>query len=43
MARNFEAKLLISETLDLIRTRFFKVVELSNTLDTEVRNCLLTR
>ena len=43
LLRNFKAKLVTSETLDLIRTRFFKVVELSDTLDKEARNRLLRR
>jgi hypothetical protein len=38
-----EAKLVTSETLESIRTRFYEVVELSNSLDKEARERLLAR
>jgi hypothetical protein len=38
-----ETKLVTSEALDSIRTRFFKVVQISNSLDEKARDCLLKR
>jgi hypothetical protein len=38
-----EAELVTSETLESIRTRFYEVVELSNSLDKEARERLLAR
>lgn len=43
LLRNLEAKLVTSKALELIKTRFFKVVEVSNSLDKEVRKRLLRR
>jgi hypothetical protein len=38
-----EVKLVISKALELIQTRFFKVVEIFDLLDKEVRERLLRR
>jgi hypothetical protein len=38
---DLEAKLVTNKTLKSIRTRFFKVVEVSDSLDEEARDCLL--
>ena len=38
-----EAKLVTSETLESIRTRFFEVAEVSDSLDIEARERLLSR
>ena len=38
-----EAKLVTSEALESIRTRFFEVVEISDSLDKEARERLLRR
>jgi hypothetical protein len=43
VSRDFEAKLVTSETLESIRTRFYEVVELSDSLDEEARERLLAR
>jgi hypothetical protein len=43
LSRNFEAKLVINKALEQVRTRFFKVVELSDSLDKEARERLLRR
>jgi len=43
LSRDLEAKLVTSETLESIRTRFFEVVELSDSLDEEARDRLLMR
>jgi len=42
-SRDQEAKLVTSEALELIRTRFYEVVELSDSLDKEARERLLYR
>ena len=42
-SRDLEAKQVTNEALDSIRTRFFKVIELSNSLDEEARDRLLRR
>jgi hypothetical protein len=38
---DLEAKLVINKTLELIQTRFFEVVKVSNSLNKEARNRLL--
>jgi hypothetical protein len=38
-----QVKLVTSKTLDLIRTRFFKVVEFSDSLDSDEKDRLLRR
>jgi hypothetical protein len=43
LLRDLEAKLVTNKTLELIRTCFFKVVEVSDLLDEEARDCLLRR
>ena len=43
MLRDLQAKLVTSETLELIRTCFFEVVKISNSLDEEARERLLRR
>ena len=43
LLRNFKAKLVTSKALELVRTRFFEVVEVSDSLDKEVREQLLSR
>jgi hypothetical protein len=43
LTRDLESKLVTSETLESIRTRFFQVVELSDSLDEEARERLLRR
>jgi hypothetical protein len=43
LVRDLEAKLVTSGTLDSIRTRFFEVVEVSDSLDEEARERLLRR
>ena len=43
LSRDLEARLVTGETLDSIRTRFFEVVELSDSLDIEARDRLLSR
>jgi hypothetical protein len=43
LSRDLEAKLVTNKTLESIRTRFFKVVEVSDSLDKEARNRLLRR
>jgi hypothetical protein len=42
-SREVEAKLVTSEALEAIRTRFFEVVEVSDSLDEEARERLLRR
>jgi hypothetical protein len=42
-SREVEAKLVTSEALESIRTRFFEVVEISDSLDEEARERLLRR
>jgi hypothetical protein len=41
LSRDFKAKLVTSEALESVRTRFFKVVEVSDSLDKEARERLL--
>jgi hypothetical protein len=41
LSRDLEAKLVTNETLESIRTRFFEVVEVSDSLDEEARDRLL--
>ena len=43
LSRDLEAKLVTSEALESIRTRFFEVVEISDSLDEEARERLLRR
>ncbi len=43
LARDMEAKLATSETLDQIRTRFFEVAEFSNSLNSDEKARLLKR
>ena len=43
LSRDFEAKLVTNEALDSVRTRFFEVVEISDSLDEEARERLLKR
>jgi hypothetical protein len=43
LSRDLEAKLVTSETLESIRTRFFEVVKVSDSLDKEARERLLCR
>jgi hypothetical protein len=43
LLRNFEAKLVINKALEQVWTRFFKVVEVSDSLDKEARKRLLYR
>jgi hypothetical protein len=43
LSRDFEAKLVTSEALESVRTRFFEVVEVSDSLDEEARERLLRR
>jgi hypothetical protein len=43
LSRDLQAKLVTSETLESIRTRFFEVVELSDSLDEDARERLLSR
>jgi hypothetical protein len=42
-SRDLKARLVTSETLELIRTRFFEVVKVSDSLDEEARERLLRR
>jgi hypothetical protein len=42
-ARDVKAKLLTNEVLDAMRTRFYEVVELSDSLNEEARDRLLAR
>ena len=43
LARDFQTKLITSEALDQIRTRFFEVVEYGALLDEDTRDRLLKR
>ena len=43
LSRDLEAKLVTSEALESVRTRFFEVVEVSDSLDIEARDRLLSR
>jgi hypothetical protein len=43
LSRDFEAKLVMNEALEQVRTRFFEVVELSDSLDEEACEQLLRR
>ena len=43
LSRDLEAKLVTNEALESVRTRFFEVVELSDSLDAEARMRLLRR
>ena len=43
LSRDLEAKLVTSEALESVRTRFFEVVEVSDSLDAEARERLLSR
>jgi hypothetical protein len=43
LSRDFEAKLVTNEALEQVRTRFFEVVEVSDSLDEEARERLLRR
>ena len=43
LARDLETKLVTSEALDSIRTRYFEVAEFSESLDIEARERLLRR
>ena len=43
LTRDLQAKLVTSEALDSVRTRFFEVVEISDSLDEEARDRLLKR
>jgi hypothetical protein len=43
IARDFEAKLVTSEALDQIRTRFFEIAEYGDSLDDDARDRLLKR
>jgi hypothetical protein len=43
LLRDLEAKLVINKILELIRTRFFEIVEVSDSLDEEARDYLLRR
>jgi hypothetical protein len=43
LSRDFEAKLVTSKTLDQIWTRFYKVVEHSDSLDSDEKERLLKR